>query len=143
MGVLLIAVVIGVCWAETVNVNPHKIVLNAKGQSDDVQANVHIVLPNFVRAEGTLSFNGIKVADSESASYCAIDDILFVNFDRTELQNNPDVQAMANTTVTATVVGTVTSLVDGEEVTREFGGTDNVQIVLPDEDQPRNRNSQP
>ena len=41
-GVLLVVVVGGVCLAQTVNINPHKIVLNAQGASDDVQANVSI-----------------------------------------------------------------------------------------------------
>ena len=38
--ILLVVVACGVCLAETVNINPHKIVLNAQGASDDVQANV-------------------------------------------------------------------------------------------------------
>ena len=43
-GVLLVAAVGGLCLAETVNINPHKIVLNAEGKADDVQANIPIVL---------------------------------------------------------------------------------------------------
>ena len=133
-GVLLVAVACGVSWAETININPHKIVLNAEGASDDVQANVHIVLPGawIVDYDVTLSFNGIVVAEAESARYCVLDDILIVGFDRTELQDNPTVQSMANTTVTATVTGTVTLLdPDGEEITRGFSGSDTVEIVAP------------
>ena len=133
-GVLLVAAVGGLCLAETVNINPFKIVLNAQGASDDVQANIHIVLPGarITDFDATLSLDGKVVAEAESAYYCAIDDMLIVGFDRTDLQNNPDVQAMANTTVTATVVGTVTVLnADGDEVTASYSGSDNVEIVGP------------
>ena len=133
-GILLVMVVSGLCLAETVNINPHKIVLNAQGASDDVQANIHIVLAGapVVDFEATLSLDGTVVADAESAYYCAIDDILILGFDRTSLQDNPDVQALANTTVTATVVGTVTVVnADGEEITTSFSGSDTVEIVAP------------
>ena len=139
MGVLLIAVVIGVCWAETVNVNPHKIVLNAQGAADDVQANVHIILPgaSVVGFDVTLSFDGTVVAQAESAFYCMLDDILIVGFDRTDLQNNPDVQDMANETVTATVTGTVTvKNANGDEITASFSGSDMVEIVAPGKKMP-------
>ena len=128
-GVLLVAAVSGVCLAETVNINPHKIVLNAKGAADDVQANIPMVLPGarIVDFDVTLEFNDIEVAQAESARYCVIDDILIIGFDRTELQNNKYVQDMANTTVTATVDGSVT--VNGKEIC--FCGSDKVQIVKP------------
>jgi len=133
-GVLLVAVVGGLCWAETVNINPHKIVLNAKGAFDDVQANVNIALPGatIVDYEVTLALDGKVVAYAESAFYCVWDNILIVGFDRTKLQDNEDVQDMANTTVKATVDGWVTvKKPDGEEVTRSFNGSDTVEIVAP------------
>ena len=132
--VLLVAAVSGVCLAETVNINPHKIVLNATGAADDVQANVHIVLPSawIVEFNATLSFDGIDVAQAESARYCLIDDILIIGFDRTSLQDNEDVQGMANQTVTATVVGSVTVInADGDEIPVSFSGSDSVEIVKP------------
>ena len=132
--VLLVVVACGVCLAETVNINPHKIVLNAQGASDDVQANVHIILDGawVVDFDVTLALDGIDVAEAESAFYCVLDDILIVGFDRTTLQNNPDVQDMANKTVTATVTGTVTvENADGEEITTSFSGSDLVEIVAP------------
>jgi hypothetical protein len=133
-GILLVVVASGVCWAETVNINPHKIVLNAQGAADDVQANVHIILPGswVVDIDVTLSFDGIVVAQAESAFYCVLDDILIVGFDRTDLQKNPDVQAMANSTVIATVTGSVTvEDVEGDETTTSFSGSDTVEIVAP------------
>ena len=136
--VLLVVVACGVCLAETVNINPHKIVLNAQGASDDVQANVHIILDGawVVDFDVMLMFDDgdsdIVVAVAESAFYCVLDDILIVGFDRTTLQNNPDVQDMANKTVTATVTGTVTvENADGEEITTSFSGSDLVEIVAP------------
>ena len=136
--VLLVVVACGVCLAETVNINPHKIVLNAQGASDDVQANVHIILDGawVVDFDVMLMFDDgdgdIVVAEAESAFYCVLDDILIVGFDRTTLQNNPDVQDMANKTVTATVTGTVTvKNADGEETTKSFSGSDLVEIVAP------------
>jgi hypothetical protein len=130
-GVLLVVVASGLCWAETVNINPHKIVLNAKGASDDVQANVRIILDGaWVEEFGVKLFlDGKEVADAESAFYCVLDDILIVGFDRTELQNNKDVQDMANTTVTATVTGWV--LMAGDTEPTEFSGSDTVEIVAP------------
>jgi len=131
---LLVAAVSVVCLAETVNINPHKIVLNADGKADDVQANVHIILAsaNITAFDAILSFDGTDVALAESAFYCVIDDILIIGFDRTDLQNNPDVQDMANSTVTAAVDGYVTVENSvGDETTRFFSGTDMVEIVKP------------
>ena len=137
MGVLLVATVVGVCLAEDediVNINPHKIVLNAEGAADDVQANIPMVLPGarIVDFDVTLEFNDIPVAQAESARYCVIDDILIIGFDRTDLQNHPAVQGMANSTVTAAVDGYVTVKNSvGDETTRFFSGTDMVEIVKP------------
>jgi hypothetical protein len=133
-GVLLVAVASGVCVAVTVNINPHKIVLNAEGKADDIQANIPMVLASarIVDFDVTLSFDGTEVAKAESARYCVIDDILIIGFDRTDLQNNPDVQDMANSTVTAEVDGYVTVENSvGDETTRYFSGTDMVEIVKP------------
>ena len=123
----------GIVLAETVNINPHKIVLNAVGAFDDVQANVRITLPgaSIVDFEVTLALDGKVVAEAESAFYCVTDNILIVGFDRTSLQTAiPD--DMANKTVTATVVGYVTvKISENEEITREFSGSDSVEIVAP------------
>ena len=132
--VFLVVTAIGVCVAETVNINPYKIILNAVGESDDVQANVSIILPGawIVDYDVTLSLDGTVVAEAESAFYCVVDNILIVGFDRTNLQNNPDVIALANKTVEATVVGSVTVInSDGTETEVSFGGSDMVEIVAP------------
>jgi len=138
VGVLLLAISSGVCLAVTVNINPHKIVLNAEGKADDVQANIPIILASakIVEFDVILSFNdgtgNIAVAEAESARYCLIDDMLIIGFDRTELQDNPDVQDMANSTVEATVEGSVTVInADGDEIVTGFCGSDMVEIVKP------------
>jgi len=131
---LLVLLAGGMCWAETVNINPHKIVLNAQGAFDNVQANVPMVLPSsqVIAFDVTLAFNDIQVAVAESARYCLIDDMLIIGFDRVDLQNNPDVQAMGNSIVTAEVDGSVTvGFGDGDTATRHFSGTDMVEIVAP------------
>jgi len=130
---LVILLAVGLCWSETVNVNPHRIVLNAQGASDDVQANVRIFLPGapVLDFAVTLAFDGVVVAEAESAYYCVLDDILLVGFDRTTLQNNPDVKALANTTVTATVEGTVWVDVAGVLTPVSFSGSDTVEILAP------------
>jgi hypothetical protein len=93
-----------------------------------------MVLPGaeIVDFDVTLTFNGTVVAHAESARYCLIDDMLIIGFDRTDLQNNPDVQDMANSTVTAAVDGFVTVENPlGDETTRSFSGTDDVEVVQP------------
>ena len=127
---MVVLMVGGLSWAVTVNVNPHRIVLNAKGESDDVQANVKIYLPGapVVDFDVTLAFDGVVVAEAESAFYCVLDNVLIIGFDRTDLQNNPDVKDLANTTVTATVEGWV-EVAGGER--EYFGGSDTVLILAP------------
>jgi len=123
----------GSVLGETVNVCPHKIVLNAEGNSDDVQAIVRMVLPSadIVSFDVVLRFDGVDVAVAESAFYCIVDDNLIVGFDRQELQSNPDVIALAGQEVLATVEGHVVVSVGGALFTREFSGSDYVEIVKP------------
>jgi len=142
--VLLVAAAIGVCLAGDiievhVNINPYKIVLNANGKADDIQANIPIALASasITKFDVTLSFDDIEVAKAESARYCLIDNMLIIGFDRTELQDNPDVQDMANSKVMATVEGSVTVRdADDKKVTTEFCGSDKVKIVAPGKNGP-------
>lgn len=116
--------------AETVKIAPHRIILNAEGDFDDVQAIVSIVLPSadIDAYEVGLSLEGVDVATAVSAYYCPIHENLIVGFDRQDLQDNPDVKALAGQTVTATVDGWV-EVSDGE--TFDFAGSDLVEIVKP------------
>ena len=119
----------GTCWAETVNINPYRIVLNAQGAFDDVQANV----PIFLEGSRVSSFDVTLVLDevqakAESAYYCVVDNMLIIGFDRAALQMDLDAQDMGNTIVTATVTGTVTM---NTGYSASFSGSDTVEIVAP------------
>ena len=119
---------------EPVSVCPHKIVLNAEGNSDDVQAIVHLYLPSadIVSFDVVLLLDGVEVATAESAFYCLIDNNLIVGFDRQELQDNADVAALANEgEVVATVEGSVVVMAGGVPVEKEFSGSDLVEVVKP------------
>ena len=135
--VLLVAVVIGVCLAEDdiVNINPHKIVLNAEGKADDVQANIPIVLASawIENFDVILSFEGTTVVvKAESARYCLIDNILIIGFDRTDLQKKLAEEISTTTTATATVDGYVKVInANGVVIRTDFIGSDTVEIVKP------------
>ena len=143
-GALSVAAILGVCLAGelTVNINPHKIVLNAQGKSEDIQANVPMSLPsaNIVEVDVTLSIDvgADETVDAAAfrARYCLIDDILIIDFDRASLQEDLaealDELGKTSVTATATVDGSVT-VIDavGVETTRYFNGSDTVEIVKP------------
>ena len=133
---LLVAAVSVVCLADEgddiVNINPYKIVLNAEGAFDDVQANIPFLGLSSARIEEfyvTLSFEKIEVVvEAESARYCEIDDMLIIGFDRTDLQDKLADEISTTTTVTATVDGYVTVI---NEMPTYFKGSDTVEVVKP------------
>ena len=137
---VLVCLVVGlsslmVVSAEPVLMSPHKIVLNAQGNADDVQAVVSMSLePGYqvTDFQVKLWFDDVEVAEAETFRYCPVDDNFLTGFDRTTLLNNPDVIAMAGQTVVATVEGWFTAeSIDGDFYTRYFSGTDVVEIVKP------------
>ncbi|MBU0984128.1 MAG: hypothetical protein KKA42_09685, partial [candidate division Zixibacteria bacterium] len=80
----------------------------------------------------SLRFNDISVAEAFDLRYCYIDDNFLASFDRVALQANPDVMAMANTTVTATVEGWFEAVsADGSRYRQEFSCVDAVEIAAP------------
>lgn len=117
-----------------VSMSPHRLVLNAVGQFESVQANVGIVLPAgyaIVYADFALAFDDVEVSRTGDVEYCAIDDILHVFFDRAALQANPDVKAMADQVVDVTVAGLLL-LSDGvTTLAVEIVGYDTMEIVGP------------
>jgi hypothetical protein len=122
-----------VCQAETITMAPHKIILNAQGQSDDFQAVINMsMLGGYSLSdyEVSLSFDGQFIALAESFRYCPIDDNFLAGFDREEVLNNPVVISMAGGMVDATVAGWFTAVnAEGDSYTREFSGTDKVEIL--------------
>ena len=122
--------------AEDMTVCPYKIVLNAQGKSESVQAVIRMPMkPGYVLDDWhvTLSFNSTLISEAYAFRYCPIDDNFLASFDRAALLGNPDVIAMANTTVVATVEGWYTGVAaDGDSYTHEFLCTELVEIVDPD-----------
>ena len=112
--------------AEHVSICPHKLVLNAEGQSDDVQAIVSIGIPPpyiIINPDVRLWFGDTLVATAESAFYCVIDDNLIIGFDRQELQEALGDIGLAGKEVLLTVEGCVNGVC--------FNGSDQVEIVQP------------
>ena len=126
---------VGYSLAGAITISPHKLILNSQGNAEDVQAIVPMFITSgymFTTGEATLEFDGIEVAVSISMRYCYVDDNLLIGFDKEELLQNPDVIAMAGTTVTARVEGSFTATnADGDTYTKDFSGTDQVEIVAP------------
>lgn len=121
--------------AESITVAPYKIILNAKGQFEDLQVVVRMPIPAGYQVTDTVAslyFDGIEVSQAFAAVYCYIDDNLLVSFNRTELQANPDVVSMANSVVQAEIVGyVVLTNADGDEIQQYFSGTAPVEILKP------------
>ena len=130
-----VLLLVGYSPAGAITISPHKLVLNSQGNAEDVQAIIPIGIPSgyaFTTGEATLEFDGVEVAVSISMRYCYVDDNLIVGFDKEELLQHPEVIALAGMTVTATVQGTFTITdADGNTSTRDFSGSDQVEIVAP------------
>jgi len=139
--VMLIAVLAGLTVAatrvpaENVEMTPYKIILNAQGSFEDVQAIVALSLApasQVIDFDISLSLNGVVVAQAISCYYCVIDQNLLIGFDRTALQADAYVQSLAGQDVIADVEGTVTAVAsDGSMVIRSFSGSDPVEIADP------------
>ncbi|HRY33331.1 MAG TPA: hypothetical protein P5531_10225 [Bacteroidales bacterium] len=96
----------------TMSVSPDVINLNATGNFEYVQCQYGWVIPSGyqITAHSVQMFmEGDFVTNSASITYCAIDNMLFVEFDRNEIQNSPVVQALANLgPIQVTIIGTFT-----------------------------------
>lgn len=133
---LLIAglfVIPGYVLAETVNISPFKIILNADGNSEDIQARIPMVIAagnSITDFEASLRIdNANDTVVAIDFYYCAIDDILHIYFDRKEvLQYLKDNEIKGE--VTAAVWG---SFYDFDNLV-EFSGYDDVVVIDPDED---------
>lgn len=119
-----------------ISIAPDQIVLNAQGSFDDVLALIVMSMAPGHRIHSfdiSMEFDGIHVAKAFALRYCFVDDIFFASFDREQLQQNQDVIDMANSTVTARVEGTITTVnAEDDSIVMEFYGLDDVEIVLPD-----------
>ena len=74
------------CFADTVNISPHRIVLSADGSSDDIQARIPMNLSpgySITDFEASLRFDGnSEVISSSGFYYCPVDNVLHVYFNR-------------------------------------------------------------
>ena len=124
-------------YGESVNIAPHRIILNAKceGAEQDIQAIISIVLSSsrITDFEVTLWLGDIEIVKAQGLRYCIIDYNLLASFDRQVIQDHPDVINQANQgSVKFTVDGWVTvSDSDGGTMTTEFNGNDLVEILAP------------
>jgi hypothetical protein len=135
LAIVAIIALSSVAFAEVLTMSPHKIVLNAQGQFEDVQAVIRMPMQagyTLSDYQVTLSFNGIPIIQAFNMRYCYIDDNFLASFDRMAVQNHPTVIGMANTMVTATVAGWYSAVnSDGNSYTHDFSWTDDVEIVAP------------
>lgn len=126
--------------AQDMTIAPHRIVLNAVGQSESVQAVIRTpIQPGYALSDYSLvlKFNGVTVSEAYDLYYCVIDDNFLASFDRAALLANPVVQAMANTTVTATVEGWFSAEDgDGNTYAETISCAEQVQIVKPGKSTP-------
>ena len=122
--------------AEPVTLSPHQLVLNAK-QAEDIQAVIGMSMPSGYTLTG---FDvKLKIADNPiefqafSFRYCAIDDNFLARFDRQEITEDPYIQSLAGSTVTAIVYGSYTAVsADGLHIINiEFEGSDSMTILRP------------
>ena len=123
------------CCGEPVQIAPHKIVLNANGQADDIQAIISMPLPAGYALgdfEVQLLLDGRHVVNAQTFRYCPIDQNFLAGFDRETVLESPVVADLANQTVEARVVGWYVAVNDeGEDMIVEFEGADTVEIVAP------------
>ncbi|UCD64967.1 MAG: hypothetical protein JSW34_05930 [Candidatus Zixiibacteriota bacterium] len=121
---------------QSMNICPFKIVLNATGKAESVQAVIPMSLEpgyTFSQCTATLSIGGETIADSYAARYCYIDDNLLIYFDRSDVYDNPVLETMAGSTQTAAVEGNLVLVnADGDNLVVPFIRFDKVLIVDPD-----------
>lgn len=95
-------------FGQSMNVAPHKWILNAQGNALDVLA----IYGGSMPAGGVISdfhvilqLDGVDVASAIDFEYCYVDNNYIAHFDKTALFSHPWVQSLAGTTVTAALVG--------------------------------------
>lgn len=125
----------GMLYAQSVTIAPYKIILNAKGQFEDIQAIIRTPLESGYRIvdfEVNLRFNSVLIAQAQTLVYCYVDSNFLAGFNRTEVQNNPDVQAMAGSVVEAQVDGWALCVnAEGQTIVKELFGKAYVEILKP------------
>lgn len=118
--------------SQSLTMAPFKIILNASGNSQDIQAIIGMAMPSGYHLDSyevDLLFNNTKVSEAYSFRYCYIDQNFLASFDRNEIQADEYVQSLAGKTVTATVSGYyVAANSDGNYITKHFSVSSSVEI---------------
>ena len=121
----------GQILSDTVNISPFKIILNADGNSDDIQARIPMALPagEITDFGASLLFGKApEVLTTEDFYYCVIDNILHIYFDRGVVLDYLRDNKIEGDEVIAQVWG---SICVGEQCV-EFEGFDIVEVIDPD-----------
>ena len=126
---LFAAVGAQLCLAEEVNVTikPYRIILTDTGNSETIQALIPMVIAGGISEfQATLSFEGFDgEIETDDFYYCAIDDILHVYFNRSQVIDHLLNKVSGRTK--AVVAGSFKA--DDREI--EFFGDDWVEVVKP------------
>ena len=114
-----------------VNISPFKIILNADGSSDDIQAKIPMALPagEITDFEASLLIGDAdEILITSDFYYCAIDNILHIYFDRKTVLDYLKDNEIEGKGLIAEVWG---SFYVGDEYV-EFEGDDIVEVLDPD-----------
>ena len=122
-------------YSESITIAPFKINLRAVGKSEDIQAVIRMPLASGYQLtdyEVNFKIGTEIIAQAIGFRYCYIDDNFLASFDRMEIQNNPTIRSLANSTVVATVDGWYTATnAEGNVITVTFSGNDTIEIIKP------------
>ena len=117
--------------SDIVNISPFKIILNADGNSDDIQAKIPMALPagEITGFEASLRIDSAdEILITSDFYYCAIDNILHVYFDRKTVLDYLKDNKIEGKGLLAEVWGDF--YVGAEPF--EFEGDDIVEVLDPD-----------
>lgn len=85
---------------QQMTISPDNLVLNAQGNFTNILCKYGGVIQSGYYISGhsvVMYMDNTVVSISAAVTYCPIDNIIFVEFNRADLQNNPVVIALANT----------------------------------------------
>jgi len=121
----------GQILSDTVNISPFKIILNADGNSDDIQARIPMALPagEITDFEAYLLFGDAdEMLVTDEFYYCAVDNILHVYFERSAVLKYLKENNIEGSNVIAQVWG---GFFVGDLYV-DFAGSDSVIVLDPD-----------
>ena len=121
--------------SQTMNIAPHKIVLNAEGKTQTILAIVGMTLESgyvwVTDYDISLDLDETFIAKAVSVRYCPIDDNLLISFDRNVVQTNQDVVELAGKIVPAAVNGSFIISNGSDTKEKTVSAEDTVEIVKP------------